>query len=268
MIAETFRLVGLFHADVLLIHAGRHTPELEQRLRSMLAVVTGSPENIPVRWVSGDPAAAILQTCRQENVDLLVTGALKKEKLVQHYIGTVARKILRQARCSVLTMVNPVLPPKDYKNVVVNAEDSSYIVDAISAACQFTSRSSGSWLHVVRELKLYGLTMASNDQFTEEEYDDRRQDLVRHEVTKVEEIMQRIPHEGLKVNIKLVSGKPGYELARFAARKHADLLVVGAPLRRFWFFDRLFPHDMEYVFADLPCNLLIVRPRKKEANHG
>jgi nucleotide-binding universal stress UspA family protein len=106
-----------------------------------------------------------------------------------------------------------------------------------------------------------------SERYSEEEYENVRQNLVKDEVTNVEKILQRVPHEGLKVNIKVVSGKSGFELAQFAQRKQADLLVVGAPSRRFSLFDRVFTHDQEYIFADLPCNLLIVNPRK-EAGRG
>jgi nucleotide-binding universal stress UspA family protein len=90
-----------------------------------------------------------------------------------------------------------------------------------------------------------------------------RHKLVKEEIDSVEKMLQRIPHEGLKVNIKLVSGKSGFEITQFAQRKHADLLIVGAPPRRFSLFDRVFTHDQEYIFADLPCNLLIIHPRKE-----
>lgn len=173
-----------------------------------------------------------------------------------------------------LTIVHPSKEEKPYKNVVVSAEDSSYIREAIYTACRLVPRSTGAWVHIVRELKLYGLTMAASDQFTEEEYDGVRQGLVKQEIQKVEEIMQRISHDGIRINIKMVSGKSGFELTRFAERKHADLLVVGAPPRRFSFFDRIFPHDIEYILADLPCNLLMVQSSnyravsRKEADHG
>jgi hypothetical protein len=49
-------------------------------------------------------------------------------------------------------------------------------------------------------------------------------------------------------------------------RKHADLLIVGASPRKFSFFDRVFPHDLEYIFGDLPCNLLMVSKRKEAGN--
>jgi nucleotide-binding universal stress UspA family protein len=90
--------------------------------------------------------------------------------------------------------------------------------------------------------------------------------LVQDDVDSVEKLLQHIPHEGLKVNIKLVMGKSGFELAKFTKRKEADLLVVGASARRFSLFDRVFTHDQEYIFEDLPCNLLIVNPRKEVDN--
>ncbi len=107
--------------------------------------------------------------------------------------------------------------------------------------------------------------MTAAEQCSEEEYEEMRHKLVKEEIEIVEKILQRIPHEGLKVNIKLVSGKSGFELTQFAQRKQADLLIVGAPQRRFSLFDRVFTHDQEYIFADLPCNLLIIHPRKEVA---
>jgi nucleotide-binding universal stress UspA family protein len=112
---------------------------------------------------------------------------------------------------------------------------------------------------------LYGLAMAATHQHSEQEYTALQQNLMQEEVAEVEKMLAKIPHENVKVNIKMLSGKSGFELCRFAARKQADLLVVGAPPRRFSWFDRVFPHDLEYVFADLPCNLLIVHPRKSNS---
>jgi nucleotide-binding universal stress UspA family protein len=274
MLCETARLAKSLHGELLLIHVGDRTSDNEQKISAMMDKCGLHKDQTSIVWGTGDPAKVILESCKKFQVDLLVTGALKKENLVQYYVGSVARKVLRKANCSVLTIVNPSQEERPYKNVVVNAEDSSYIREAIVTACQFVPREQGAWVHIVRELKLYGLTMAANDQYTESEYDDMRQGLVKQEVIKVEEIMQRVPHEGIRINIKMVSGKSGFELPRFAERKHADLLVVGAPNRRFSFFDRIFPHDIEYILADLPCNLLVVQPNKyktsqrKEATHG
>lgn len=270
LLTETARLAKSLNAEVILIHVGIRNAESEQKLNAMVDKCNIVRERMQMLWGSGDPVDVILDCCKKHQVDLLVTGALKKENLVQYYVGTIARKVLRKARCSVLTIINPSIENKPYKNVVVSAEDSSYIGEAISTACNLMPKDNGSWIHIVREVKLYGLAMATADQHTEEEYDDARQQLVKQEIDKVKEIMQQIPHEGIRINIKTVSGKSGFELPRFAQRKNSDLLVIGAPPRRFSFLDRLFPHDTEYILADLPCSLLVVQPSKyrKEASNG
>jgi nucleotide-binding universal stress UspA family protein len=258
LLAEAVRLARAFQSELLLIHVGEKTPLLEDRMRRLLESQGVDERQASIAWLSGDPARVIVNACRNAGVDLLIAGALKKEKLLHYYVGSIARKVLRSAGCSVLTIIDPLPEPRPWKNIVVNAEDSPFVELAVRTACQLGELVPGAWVHVVRELKLYGLTMAASDQFTEEEYEGARQRLIRQEIEKVETILGRIPHGSLKLNIKVVSGKSGFELPKFAERKKADLLVVGAPPRRHSILDRLFPHDIEYILADLPCSLLIV----------
>jgi nucleotide-binding universal stress UspA family protein len=267
LLAEATRLKKLWNAELVLIHVGDHG-EKEETLLDELLIKTGlkAEQNVRVLWESGKPSEQILQSCKKEKVDLLVAGALRKENLVQYYLGTIARKILRKADCSVLMYIDPSTHPQPIKNIVVNAEDSPYVDEAITTACELGRIERASWLHIVKEIKLYSLTMSAADQHTENEYEDFRSSLVKEEIESVEKSLRKIPHEGIKINIKLVSGKAGFELSKFTQRKHADLLVVGASPRRFSLFDRVFPHDLEYIFADLPCNLLIVHPRKEGTN--
>lgn len=258
MLAETSRLAKFYGSELLLIHVGKKNRESEDQMSALLQNQGLHPQEVTVEWHDGDPARVLKNICRSAAADLLVTGALKRENLVRYYVGSVARKVLRNAQCSVLTIVNPSPTPRPWKNIVVNAEDSPFVEAAIHTAFDLARLTERAWVHIVREVKLYGLTMAARDQFTEQEYEDARQQLVRQEIEKVEAMLQRIPHESVKVNIKVVSGKSGFELPRFAERKNADLLIVGAPARTASFLDRIFVHDMEYILADLPCNLLVV----------
>jgi nucleotide-binding universal stress UspA family protein len=266
VLAEAMRMKFMWNAELILIHVGKHGEKEIERLDQLLKT-TGLDKtgDVKVFWEEGKPSQRILATCKKENVDLLIAGALKKENLVQYYLGTVARKIIRKADCSVLLLTNPSTTPQPFNNIVVDAEDRPYVEETLLAACQIALKDKSMWLHVVRELKMYGLTMTAAEQCSEEEYEELRHKLVKEEIDTVERILQRIPHAGLKVNIKLVSGKAGFELTQFAQRKQADLLIVGAPQRRFYLFDRVFTHDQEYIFADLPCNLLIIHPRKEVA---
>jgi nucleotide-binding universal stress UspA family protein len=267
MLKETWALVKNFKAELVLIHVGKNKEENREKLFELLNQHVAH-EIVPTVIVEdGDPVNKILQACKQEQIDLLVVGALKKEKLLKYYIGTIARKIMRKADCSLLVITNPTLEvPTSFKNIVVNAEDSPYVEDALKIACLLASVSKSPWIHVVREIKLYGLAMASFDQQSEEEYSEVRQNLLRQEAHHVERMLGNVSHSHCKINIKMLSGKSGFELVKFANSKNADLLVVGAPKQKFKLFDRVFTHDLEYVFADLPCNLLIVHPGKEAGN--
>jgi len=265
MLSEAIFIARLLDARLVLIHVGDHGQKEEQLLQHLLGNRGISREEVTVRWQQGAAAKEILKACEAEKVDLLVAGALKKEEMIQYYLGSVARDIMRKAKCSVLLLTQPALVPAGFKNIVVDAEDSPSVRQAISFACLLGKKSKDAWVHVVRELKLYGLAMSASDHYSEKEYENIRQGLVKDEIEKVETLLQTIPHENLKLNIKVLSGKSGFELAQFAQRKQADLLVVSAPPRRFGFFDRVFTHDLEYVFADLPCNLLIVQSGKERS---
>jgi nucleotide-binding universal stress UspA family protein len=259
MLAEAGRLARLFGARLVVMHVGETTDESRDRLRQQLSHTGLAESEISLCWETGDPAKRILDVCRRERVDLLVAGALKKENLITYYVGSVARKILRRARCSVLVLTTPGVEARAWKNLVVHAEDSPFVADALQVACRLAQHHPGAWVHVTREIKMLGLTLAAAGQSTEDEYNQTLQHLMKDEVAEVEKMLQQIPHAGVRINIKVLTGKSGYELGRFAERKQADLLIVGAPPRRMAFLDRVFPHDLEYIFADLPGNLLIVQ---------
>ncbi len=263
MLAEARRLVIYHHSKLVVIHVGEHGTNEEAKMKALIADSGLNENEVTVLWKSGDPVKQILAACKTEKIDLLIAGALKRENLVNHYLGTIARKILHGANCSILMITRPSVDETPIKNIVVNAEDSPYIDDAIWAACHWKMADS-SWIHIVRELKLLGLALAANEHCTEEEYEQRKQQMLQQEIDVVEQKLKAIPNQKHKINIKIVSGKAGFELARFAERKEADLLVMGAPPRRFSFFTRVFPHDQEYIFNDLPCNVLMVQPRKSK----
>jgi nucleotide-binding universal stress UspA family protein len=263
MVAEAARLVRWFQSDLVLIHCGKKDSEKTEAMQSLMDGSGIDPERIKVFWVEGDPAEQILKVCNQEKIDLLVAGALKKENLVNHYLGTVARKIMRKAKCSIWMITDPSTKLMPLKNIVVDAEDSPNIHNLLTLACFLAGKEPGSLLHIVRELKLLGLALAAREQCTEAEYDEVHQNMMLEETTLIQKELERIPYQHLKINIKLLSGKSGFELTQFAKLEEADLLIINAPQRKFSFFDRVFTHDQEYIFSDLPCNLLIINQKKK-----
>jgi nucleotide-binding universal stress UspA family protein len=94
LIAEARRLIGIFQGELVLIHVGMKTDELESKLDEILKRHCSDLKRIKTIWKEGKPAKTILNTCVEENVDLLVLGALKKEGHLTYYIGSLARKVI------------------------------------------------------------------------------------------------------------------------------------------------------------------------------
>jgi nucleotide-binding universal stress UspA family protein len=263
LLAEASRLKKLWNSELILIHVGHHGEKEEKFLEELLMKIgLAAQPDVRIIWASGKPADQILRVCKKEDVDLLIAGALRKENLVQFYLGTIARKILRKADCCVLMFTDPSTSPQPIKNIVVNAEDSPYVDEAIVAACELGRSERASWLHIVKEVRQYILAASGDDENSGNDVVNSEEALITEQIESIEKTLQRIPHAGLKVNIKVVSGSSGFQLSKFTQRKRGDLLVVGASPRRSSLFDRVFPHDLEYIFKDLPCNLLIVQPKR------
>jgi len=264
MVKETVRLVSWFQSDLVLIHVGPKSSEKTEAMQRLMDGTGIEANRIKVFWVEGKPAEQILKVCNQVGVDLLVAGALKKENLVNHYLGTVARKIMHKAKCSIWMVTEPSIELRPLRNIVVDAEGSiSNMNNILTLACTIAANEQDAWVHVVRELKMLGLALSAREQCTESEYDELQKSMVREETTLVQNELDRIPHPNLKINIKLLSGKSGFELSQFAKRKTSDLLIINAPQRKFWLIDRIFTHDHEYIFSDLPCNLLVLNLENK-----
>ena len=86
-----------------------------------------------------------------------------------------------------------------------------------------------------------------------------RKTLIFNELQRMEKIIEKLDVKGVNTHIKIITGKSGYELRKFARKINADLLVVGAVRRKLRFLDRLFINNLEYIIEDIPCNLLIVK---------
>lgn len=259
LIAETKKLVDIFHSELILIHVGEKTQDLDQKLSKVLEK-RGLPLNTKVLWKSGKPTRSILGTCEEGKVDLLVMGALKKEGFLTYYIGSVARKVIRKASCSVLTLIDPKESTTIFSKIVINGTQLSYTPFVLSQGLAFSKIVNASIVNILNEIKMYGLQMSAASEDSEKEASLVKRQLVKDEMQYVEDILEKIETGDLKINIKVTGGKWAIELAKFSERIEADLLIVGDE-NRLNFFDRIFPHDLEDLLSTLPCNLLIVKPQ-------
>lgn len=256
LLCEAKRLKGIFQAELLLIHVGEKTPTLVENLKMMLEKHEIDVETI---WEQGNPAKMIIQVCKRNQVDLLVAGALKTEGLFRYYLGSIARKIIRKSTCSVLTLIEPLQNPTPFDKVVINGTQQEHTPEVIRKGLDWCKIDKAQQVFIVNEIKMYGLKMVTAGEGGSEELASTRKKLVSDEVAYVENILKGLEKGDLKINIKITCGKWAYELAKFSEDIKADLLIVGDE-GKLGFLDRLFPHDLEDILSDLPCNLLILKP--------
>lgn len=258
LIAEARRLIGIFQGELVLIHVGVKTPELESNLEQILQRHCADLGGVKTIWKEGKAAKTILKTCEEEKVNLLVLGALKKEGLFTYYLGSVARKVIRKSPCSVLTLIDPKVETTRFSKVVINGTQLEVTPRVIEKGLKFCQAEEASQVHILNEIKLYGLQMATAGEGSEDEISSTRRKLVQEEIKYVQEILDGLDQSGLKINIKVTAGKWAVELVRYCESINADLLIMGDE-NGYTFIDRLFPHDLEEILSELPCNLLIVK---------
>lgn len=259
LLAEAKRLQELFDSEILLLHVRRNEEKGEEEfLRQAIARSRFVPEKTSLFFEKGDPATAILDFCKEQRVDLLVAGALKKENILRTYLGSVGRRIIRAANCSILILVEPSEKPNPFLEIVVDGSEQPNTQKAIEIACRIGQKQSANHIHILKDIKLYGLTMAMAAEDSENEYAEQRRRLVQEEILHINKRLEKVNTSGLNINVKVISGKTGYEISKFARRIQADLIVTAGPGKKLGILDRIMTHDLEYLLADIPANMLIV----------
>lgn len=261
LLAEAKRLSDVLGASLLLLHIGDQTPEKEQKLDSIMDTVGVDPKRSRVIWMEGDPVDTILKLCKLNIVDLLVLGALEKENILKFYLGSIARNISRKAKCSVLLLTNPSDEPMKLKKIVVNGVENPKTIHTINTSLYLAKHLKVKDLTIVKEVDISGIAMAIADNTTAPQTKEIKKNITDESEETLQMIIDKCDIGDINVTDKIIKGKPGYAISKFAKDKRADLLVINSPDTHLNVFDRIFTHDIEYILADLPCNLLIVHSR-------
>jgi len=258
IIAEAARLQKLYDAELVLIHIGDEQPDEKAYLKEIVQSSQINEDKVRFVWEKGNAIKKILSIGKKLKIDLLVAGALQKENVVRYYFGSIARSLIRNSRCSILMLINPSIPAKPFKRIVINGTEGDNYKETIMQGINIAKLEQAERVYVFKGIKLFGLSMAlAGEEENEQDQEETRRGIVSDEIEEIEKIINDLDTGDLKINVKVASGKPGYELRKFAKRIHADLLVVKSPSHKLNILDRIFPHYLEHVMEDLPSNLLI-----------
>lgn len=259
LLKEAKRLKTLFNSSLFLIHVGSKTPETEDLLSRVITEAGLSATEVEVLWTKGEPGYAILNSAKSANVDLLIAGALEKENILKYYIGSVARRIMRDAESSVLILKSPSDNPKGFKKFYVSTDFSEESEYAIRKTFQFALLESAEEFVIVRDYRIPGLSSTLLDSGNSEELDNARNQWQLEEEEKMRMFLRELNLKGINVSSHCLYGREGWRAGNFARENKADVFAINVAARKMKFIDRLFPHEAEYNFEQLPSNLLIIR---------
>src|SRR6266404_2283174 len=60
------------------------------------------PNYSTIYYERGDPAEGILRALKENKIDMVIAGALEKEVVLHPFLGNVARRLVREADCSIM----------------------------------------------------------------------------------------------------------------------------------------------------------------------
>lgn len=265
-IYEALRMAHYFGGELVFVHVGRKTPEKESLFNENVASSPIQSQKISVHWRVGDPIKTLIQASKDFSVDLILLGALKRENVLKFYLGSIARKITRKARCSVLLLINPSVERQPCQHIVVNGFDSPQTKLTIEAAFVVANALGAKKISLVEEISRSKVAIAVNDDRSLRRATLRKEKLRRQEQTRVKDVVQKLPTTltaDINWTTQSIFGKRGYSIGHFAKVVRADLLVMNAQ-ENLSFIDRFVTRDIEHILAELPTDVLIINLKGNE----
>lgn len=259
LFAQALRLSKLFNAKLNLIHIGEKTEQNISQIESLIKSFDIKSVQLNKIWEEGEPASTIIKVCENEKIDLLILGALEKENFIKYYVGSVARKLMRSTPCSVMILVNPPEIPNNFHKICVSVNFESNDEKTAKAAFQLAELDNTEELIFIREFQVPGISITVTDNGSVDEIDEVKNQWQKEEESKLDIFISELDIKGERIKKVCLFGKQGWQVSQFAEQNKSDLLILSAPRKKMKLMDRIFQHDLEYIYQDLPCNVLLFR---------
>jgi nucleotide-binding universal stress UspA family protein len=253
VLAEAKRIRDRFAAKLHLIYVGRRNQDTPRKFGDVLAELE-LPTDSPIHYEEGDPAEAILAALARENIDVLVAGALEKEIVLHSFLGNVARRLVREANCSVILFTAPQKRPKPLRRIVFIADHSQQGLVALKTTLMLAEAESCERLYVIGIITAFDEARAS---IAGDATGSTTHKPNHGEEDPLEEFVLSAGATEVPIETRFIKGATGLAASDFVRSVEADLLVVPLPKSRETV--QQLPSNIAWVSDVIPCNLWIVR---------
>ncbi len=253
VLAEAKRIHKHFSADLHLIYVGQRNQEIANKFRDAFAQLE-LPLDSKIHYEQGDPAEAILRALNREKIDVIVAGALEKEVVLHPFLGNVARRLVREAPCSVMLFTTPAEKPKALRRIVFVADYSDDKLEALKRTLMFAAQESCERFYVIRIITTFDQARAS---IRGEPRKPPKPGADNDEEEALEKFVLSAGVTDVPIEARCIRGNTGLAASDFVQSVQADLLVV--PLEKNTGGAQQLPGNIAWVTDVIPCNLWLIR---------
>jgi nucleotide-binding universal stress UspA family protein len=255
VLAEAKRIRDRLGVDLDLIYAGELTDETTARFGDVLEQLK-LPRDSRIYYEPGNPADSILAAIRKHDINLIVAGALEKEVVFHPFLGNVARRLVREAPCSVMLFTHPDTEPKPLRRIVFVVDDSfsDKAREALQKVFHLAAGEPVEKLFVVRVVTAFDEARSTREKEARgSEVGDRKSE----EEAALEGFVLSAGQTDVPVEIRYIRGNTGFAAADFVQSVEANLLAVPVPLPASG--QPELPANIAWLTDVIPCNLWVIR---------
>ncbi|MFN2477351.1 MAG: universal stress protein [Chthoniobacterales bacterium] len=259
VLAEAKRVRDRLASELTLIYVGEKDDATTARFVTALTELALPADSI-IHYQQGAPADAILEVARRQGLELIIAGALEKEVVLRAFVGNVARRLIREAPCSVMLFTKPDREPRPLRRIVFFVpEYSEHVERAFQQTLALATKEQSENIYVIRVYTTFDAARATLRANADEPPADD-QPIARtleEEEDVLDAFVDAAGDSGLAVETRCIRGNTGFAASDFVQAVEADLLVEpvepsGAPT------SELPPH-IAWVTDVIPCNLWVIR---------
>jgi len=253
VLAEAKRIRDRFSSDLHLIYVGKRSEETAKKFSDALAQLE-LPVDSTIHYEEGDPPEAILRLLARKQIDMVVAGALEKEIVLHPFLGNVARRLVREAPCSVMLFTRPAINPQPLRRIVFVADYSDSGLKALKRTLPFAAAESCERLYVIRIITTFDQARAS---IRADAAEGGRPQTKDEEEDALERFVLSAGATEVPIEARCIRGNTGLAASDFVQSVKADLLV--APMQKDAGAIQQLPSNIAWVTDVIPCNLWVIK---------
>ena len=258
VLAEAKRVRDRFDAELNLIYVGEKDEHTERRFAEALTGM-GLPPESAIHYQTGSPAEAIMKAAAANGVELIIAGALEKEVVLRPFLGNVARRLVREASCSVMLFTKPDREPKRLCRIVFYVGNySEHTRQALCRAARLAEQEGCENLYVIRVYTTFDAARATLRENQPDNPTHAHARTLEEEEDALEQFIDSACETEVPVEARCISGNTGFVASDFVQAVEADLLVVSIEPTPTPERDEL-PAHIAWVTDVIPCNLWVIR---------